>query len=313
MTNQPRIPDEVKAEVLRKSGFRRVVNTFQAVSRRLANIWRRIIKNCFGFYGRLRLKLVIVAIFIGAAILLTHAAVTNCGMPFSAPSAIAIAILFMLFLLTDTLRFLFDLLYSSPNESLLLVREIDTEIKKALNDVEELVKSLKGEAQKDEIRFQARDICSNFLSRPPYPRITFRFACHAILNFLLIIFCFMVLTIGLVRMDVYYGTSLLTYGHECFKDSTFYETLVHFYYYHVVIFQSLGDGHHSPTTIFAQAIAIGETFTSFFYIFLTFGGIYNAGATARDNLTPRLIRTSIEKYLVALCSNDNPVINSEDL
>lgn len=291
----------------------RMVKAFQAIGRRLANISRWIIKNCFGFYGRLWLKLMILAIFIGTAILSAHAAITTCVMPLSARSAMVIAVSFLLFLLTDTIRFLSDLFFSSPNETLLLARRIDPEIDGALNDVEGRVKNLKGEEQKNEIRFQARDLCSDFLSRPAYPRITFRFACNGILNFLLTIFCFVIFTIGLARMDAYSGASVPTYGHDCFTNSSFCETLLHFYYYHSVIFQSLGDGGHGPGTFFAQAVATIETLTSFFYIFLNFGGIYNAGATARDNLTPRLIRTSIEKYLNALCSKDNPVIKPGDL
>lgn len=289
----------------------RAINASQAGGRSAAKTWRWILRNGFGFYGRLWLKQTVIAVLIAAAILSLHSAITNCEMPLSARSAMVIAALFFLFLLADTIRFLFDLFFSSPNETLRLARRIDPEIDEALNDVEARVKTLKGEEQKNEIRSQARELCSDFLSRPPYPRITFRFACHGILNFLLTMLCFVIFTLAMARLDVYCGASLPTYGHDCFIDSSFFETLIHFCYYHSVIFQSLGDGGHGPTTFFAQAVATTETLTSFFYIFLIFGGIYNAGAAARDNLTPRLIRTSIEKYLIALCSNNNPVIKQK--
>ncbi|HEV2883107.1 MAG TPA: hypothetical protein VGX24_17695 [Pyrinomonadaceae bacterium] len=167
----------------------------------------------------------------------------------------------------------------------------------------EIAKGLEGEKLKAEIESQAREICADFETRPSYPRITAVLFKRAVFNFILTVFCFAIATWALTCKDKYSGATTPTYGHDCSVIGNPVYAALHAFYYHSVIFQSLGDGEHGPKTNLAQAIASGETYFALFYLTLILGGIYNTASVVRDNLTPIIFRESLVKYFTTICAS----------
>ena len=227
-------------------------------------------------------------------------------MPYSASFAMVAAIGLVGFLALDSILYLRYLLYSSPREVLPLARRIDSQISRAIHDAEQYVKTFDGENLTNEIKSQAKEIGSDFETRPPYPRITVAFFKRAIANFLLTVLGFAFLTMALAYHEKYCRPGTFPYGHNCTEITSFPDAVLHSFYYHSVIFQSLGDGEHGPKTILAQSIASIETLTAFFYFILILGGIYSTAAIVRDNMTPKIFRESLEEYLDALCAPKKP-------
>src|SRR5207253_6967506 len=176
---------------------------------------------------------------------------------------------------------------------------------------EEDIKSLEGEKLKEEIESQAKEISADFETRPPYPRITAVLFRRAIFNFVLTVLCFAIVTLALVYIDKYRGAATPTYGHDCSQIRNPGYALIHSFYYHSVIFQSLGDGEHGPKTILAQFIATLETFFAFFYLTLILGGIYNTATIVRDNLSPPIFKDSLVIYLTVLCAQKQPMVRED--
>jgi hypothetical protein len=267
---------------------------------------RRTIETSCGFKSLPYLRWATIAFLLIASLVASYSAFKDCGMPLSAIGTIVFAGSLVLFLGTDSILYVRYLSYSSPREVLPLARTIDPQIGRAISDAEKYVKTLEAEALKAEIESQAKEILSDFQTRPPYPRIATALFMRTISNFLITILCFAILTIGLMYMDKYCRTGVPTYGHDCSQMGNFGSVLLHSSYYHSVVFQSLGDGAHAPQTISAQAIATIETLFAFFYLILILGGIYSTAAIVRDNLTPSVFRESLVIYLNVLCADKRP-------
>lgn len=269
----------------------------------------------FKFRGNPRIRWIVISILFCATFVSAYVVFNRSQMSWSVPLTIILAAVLFVFLAADSIIYVFDLLHSSPREVLPLVRSIDPLINKAITDSEGTIKDLTGDDQKKEITSQAREICSDFESRPPYPRITIRLFRRTVINFLFTVSCFAFITMTLTRWDAYCNIEnpgyVRTYAHDCAAEDNYGKALLHSFYYNSVIFQSLGDGSHAPKTAIAQAIATGETLTAFLYLTLIFGGIYNAGSIVRDNLTPARFESSLIAYLTTLSSSTSPVTKED--
>lgn len=274
------------------------------------SIRQKIEKSC-GFNSHPYVRWGFILLFLCMAIGSTYLAFDGYKLPYSAILAIITSGLLILYLCVDSILFVRYLHLTSPREVLPLVRWIDPKISKVIIHTEEYVRSLEGEKLVTEIESYAREISSDFETKPPYPRIEGAIFWRSISNFLVTIFCFAILALALAQKDKY-CEGLNTYGHDCSQVKDFKSAVLHSVYYHSVIFQSLGDGEHGPKTIYAQAIATIETYIAFLYLIIIIGGIYSTAAIVRDNMTPRLFRESLAEYLTVLCAKEKP-IRKEDL
>lgn len=292
-----------------KAMWRRIRDRFQEVRE---SAWSR-----FAFSSDPWFRWSVVGVLLLGAVGSAYVVFQKGAMAWACAITTAFSVLLILFLTADSVLYLLDLLYSSPREAIPLVRNIDPLIDRAINEAEQYIKQLEGSEQVKEISSQAREICSDFESRPPYPRVAARLIWRTIVNFLLTVFAFSLISMTLARWDAYCNVGNpgyeKTYGHDCAAVDNFGEALLHSFYYHSVIFQSLGDGSHSPRTERAQILATIETLMAFFFVILIFGGIYNAASIVRDNLSPTRFENNLIEYFTALSSSTNPTTNTQQI
>jgi hypothetical protein len=271
--------------------------------------WRWAKDKVFSIYGDPRHRCAVIIIFLLSGIASGYLAFMNILMPTSSIFAIVFAALLMVFLLLDTTFYVFSLLFSALGDRLHLFRIIDPEINARIRELEDSIMNLRPEEQEDKIASAANDYRSDFADRQPLGRVIVAFLRRTILNLLVTILCFTGITIGLAYWYKHYGTQDI-YTHHCLdKCYNFPDLILHFFYYHSVIFQSLGDGNHAPQTSSAQGIAIVEAFVAFFYLILIIGGSLSVSMFVHNELAPEKLSEALKDRLADLISSKHPITN----
>jgi hypothetical protein len=98
-----------------------------------------------------------------------------------------------------------------------------------------------------------------------------------------------------------------SYVHNCTDHGNYLACLLHNFYYHITIFQSIGDISHSPDNLVVQALAIIEAMTSFFFFVIILGGGISAVSCARAQVSPEKVGDELAGRLSALCSDQHPM------
>ena len=228
-------------------------------------------------------------------------------MPYSALCSIAFAGVLIVFLFLDTNFFPGSLFLLSPSRRLILARLVDSELDAAISRAEEYLVNLEPEEQEIEVENLSKEFRSDFAIRSPFPKIAEVLLKRTIVNFLLTIFCFSILTMALAILDQYQSSAQKTYGHSCLELGSFPKIMLHFFYYHMVVFQSLGDGNHAPQTLVAQLIATVEALVAFMYIIFTFGRVVSIPLLTLNEITPEKLESDLYDRFMMLCSPGNPI------
>lgn len=233
-------------------------------------------------------------------------------MPASAIVTMVFAGLLLVFLLVDSGLYISSLLMSSEQRIIMIIRKMNSDLSFAIDRAENYVSDPNTTIEQSEIKSLAKEFLSDFGNIQPLPMLAKTLLWRTILNYWITIFCFATISMSVALRHDYYGVPQSPYEHACLDFGNFIYVLIHFLYYHAVIFQSLGDGNHAPVTAFTQIVAIGEAFTSFFYIIFIFGGLLSTATLILKEMTPEKLCAELYVRLNTLASDKNPVVRGED-
>jgi hypothetical protein len=219
--------------------------------------------------------------FLIVPLALLYLAFTGFLMPAAPWLVLAVTLLLLLALAVDTVLYPISLLQLSPSTRLALVRNLDRDLDMAIERAESYITGLSDQEKAKQADQIAREFHSDFVGRPPSLRLAQVLLRRTIANFGGTILAFTFASMALLLLE----SPLNTYGHPCRVVGGFWGVLLHLLYYHLVIFQSLGDGAHAPQSLSAQGVAIAETIASFTYILLTFGRVLSVPVTALNELS----------------------------
>ncbi|MEA2204045.1 MAG: hypothetical protein QOE77_821 [Blastocatellia bacterium] len=261
------------------------------------------LKNHLGFYGNPKIRRVMVLALLAISLLSSFLAFNSHRLPESAISSIVFSGLLITFLCVDSVCYVASVLVAALGKRLSLVRKIDSELDAAICRAED--ESINVEGNESDVKRLAEKFFDDFENKRPFPRIAAILLWRTFLNFLLTALCFGFVTMGLVRIHMYCGSERSPYRHACFEERSFAGVNLHLLYYHLVIFQSLGDGNHAPETLDAQAVAIVETFLAFLYMILILGGILSIAMFVQSELTPEKLTADLLRRLRDVSSGES--------
>lgn len=261
------------------------------------------------FYGNPWVRRVVVFMLITTIICLLITAFNMALMPASAILIMIFAGILILFLLVDTSFYVLSLLMSSLQRRIMLIRKVDSKLRVAIELAESHVANVA--VEKRVLKSMAKEFTSDFGNRRPFPMLAKALLLRTIPNFWITVFCFTAISMSIALRDSYCSCPQLPYTHSCLGVGGFLSVFVHIMYYHVVIFQSLGDGNHAPATIFTQLIAIVEACISFFYVIFIFGGLFSTAMYVQSEMTPEKLCTDLYETLKTAGSAKNPITNNE--
>jgi hypothetical protein len=247
----------------------------------------------------------VIVVLVLLIVVALRDAYDNLHMPASAIVAIVIAILLAFLLLVDSGLYVTSLLMCSLQRRLTLLKRVDSQLSFAIGRAEQYVSTTV--VEKAEIKSIANEFVSDFGNRRPFVRVAKALLVRTISNFWITVFCFAALSMSEALRLRFCGSLQLPYGHECLTVGNFLTSLLHFGYYHVVVFQSLGDASHSPTTLFTQVVAILEACVSFFYFIFIFGGFLSTSMFVQSEMTPEKLCGEFHERLKTLASANAPI------
>jgi hypothetical protein len=226
-------------------------------------------------------RLPVFVCFLTVPFVLLYLAFSGFFMPAAASLVLASVLFLVIALVVDTVLYPVSLLQLSPSTRLALVRNLDRDLDTAIERAESYVANLGGENKAKEANEIAQEFHADFVGRPPALRLAQVLLHRTIANFGGTILAFTFASMALLLLE----SPSSTYGHSCQTVGGFWGVLLHLLYYHLVIFQSLGDGTHAPQSLAAQSIAIAETIASFTYVLLTFGRVLSVPVAALNELS----------------------------
>jgi hypothetical protein len=261
------------------------------------------------FYGNPWVRRIVVLILMTIILCLLITEFNMVLMPASAILTMIFAGTLMIFLLVDSSFYVLSILMSSLQRRIMLIRRVDPDLRLAIQIAEDHVSTVA--VEKRELKSMAKQFESDFGNRRPFPMLARALLLRTIPNFWITVFCFTALSMSIALRASYCGCHQSPYTHSCLEVGGFLSVFVHFMYYHVVIFQSLGDGAHSPLTLFTQIIAIVEACISFFYVIFIFGGLFSTAMYVQSEMTPEKLCGDLYETLKTAGSAKNPITRTE--
>ena len=271
------------------------------------NILRKLTEP-LGFYASLRWKrarrgvlMLLPLLSIAAA----YVAFAGRYLPTSGFIAILLSVLLVLSLEFYSLSLFLSLIFASTHKRLDLVRMIDLDLHKVIERAENASPLL----CEPEIRSMAREFGSDFAARRLFPRLATVLLSRMFCFFALTILAFSFITLSVIKLSGFYKTSDQPYKHVCVNGTdSFPSVLAHLVYYHSVIFQSLGDGDHTPQRFWPQILATFETFTALLYSLVIFAGVLSVAVYVESEVTPEKLVDELARRLLSLSPNASQVV-----
>ena len=253
----------------------------------------RVVDN-LGIYGQSSWRKILLPAALLPILTLGYLGFEKRNLPITASLVIPLCLILIAFLSIESISALVSLVAASLRERLILMRRLDKELDDAIDRAE----NASSEMDESEVRSLAREFSSDFENKRPFPRLLRMILPKIFVNFIVTIVCFSLITMSLLSLSLFYHDGN-PYRHNCFTGD-FFKALVHFFYYHSVIFQSLGDGDHVPQTLVPQIFATAETFVAFLYTLLIFASIFSSALYVESELTPEKLSRELSDRLLSL-------------
>jgi hypothetical protein len=269
------------------------------------------LSSVFGFYGRRGWGSVChlgVLLILGVALY----AALNSGCRPCAAAVVVATVLYVIALSLDSANYLYTLLRSSSDgRAVDLVKNVDSLLEEAIVAAERAITAAEAASVDIAATSYSRALLGDFRQRPLFPRVARRLFAVIGLNFLFTVagFSFLAMAVSLLACGGAQCTS--PYGHSCIEftkrsPGDFAADVFHFFYYQSMVFQTVGDGAHSPATPGAQAVAIFGFVTYIFNMVVMLGGTLSAIMYVHSEFTPDSLCDAVRSALRVVVSDRAP-------
>jgi hypothetical protein len=201
----------------------------------------------------------------------------------------------------------------SKRSGLRLVCRLDCDFDAMVKRLKHIVQTVPENQLEKTIKREAKEVIDDFVTRRPLRPLIGLLLRRTALNLLLTIFVFSILGADITILHNHQNPTERPYGHDCRPNGTGYvPLLLHNFYYHTVIFQSLGDGSHAPATISTQVLATFESYLAMIYLVFLLGGSISVAIFVEGALTEDVIEKELLRSVFPIWSRRVPIKTSED-
>jgi len=231
-----------------------------------------------------------------------------------AVSSLISGILLITFLLWDSFATFWYFLGFSKRNSLYLICCVDSRFDTNIKILKDKMRTAPEKDLEIICEHGTQSTMSDYETRQPIRRLLALLLGRNISNLLITIATFSIVIISLgVWHNAAGGGTVNPYQHDCRLDrNTYISQLLHSFYYQSVIFQSLGDGNHVPTTALAQTLATGEAYIAMCYVALLLGGSLSVAIYAGSVLTENVVRNELRRALLPVWASRVPITDADD-
>ena len=228
-------------------------------------------------------------------------------------SSIIIAVVLVVGLLFDSFATFWHFFGFSKENIIYFITKVDSQFGAVVNKLKEDMRNAPESELESIVKHGTEGIMSDYENRQPVRSILALLLARNITNLLITVVTFSAISGNLIILHKCWGLKDSPYRHECRPSGTRYgHLLLHGFYYHSVIFQSLGDGDHIPVTVPAQIVSTSEAYIAMSYLALLIGGSISAALYAEGRLTEHVVRRVLLRSLLPIWTRRVPIRQAGD-
>jgi hypothetical protein len=232
--------------------------------------------------------------------------------------SLAIGMLLVLGLLLDSFATFWHFFGFSTRNSLYFVCGVDSRFNTIVRNLKNTLRNSSPAVSPEELEGivtnEIKKVMNEYQTRQPIRSILSFLLRRNASNLLLTIVAFSAMSSDVLILHKHWNLEGNPYKHECLSQAnTSYGSLLwHDFYYHSVIFQSLGDGDHVPVSRASQVLATFEAYVAMSYLALLLGGSISVAVYAEQALTGPVIGTELYRAVLPIWTQRVPIKGPED-